>query len=103
MVVKSEKDDDILIKLTDFGFACMSKDMDLCLGTPHYMAPEIAAFQHYDTQVDVWSTGVLTYQIMTNKVPFNLVDNDMQELRRQILKDPPAFPYKDFVNISVQA
>lgn len=56
--------DELIIKLTDFGFACFfdpNSKMDLCLGTPFYMAPELIAFEKYDERVDVWSTGIITY------------------------------------------
>lgn len=82
MVVKGDSPEDLLIKLTDFGFACQSEeDMDLCLGTPEFMAPELANRTEYDTHVDVWSTGIITYKILTGRVPFK-DENGLKELRR---------------------
>ena len=35
------------------------------------MAPEIIKGQNYDTKVDVWALGVITYQMLTSEMPFN--------------------------------
>ena len=38
--------------------------MDLPLGTPIYMAPEIIQEREYDEKVDTWSIGVMTYEML---------------------------------------
>ena len=44
--------------------------MTLVLGSPLYMAPELVNRQPYNEKVDVWSLGVVTYQLLSGKTPF---------------------------------
>ena len=65
--------DKITCKVTDFGFACQfaeKEGMTEILGTPLYMAPEIVYGENYDSKVDVWSIGVITYIMLTGAPPF---------------------------------
>lgn len=49
----------------------MSRRMTLGIGTPRYMAPEIARSEHlYDLSVDIYSFGVLLWQLLTNRLPY---------------------------------
>ena len=66
---------DSLIKITDFGFARFldpaEGGLTETLGSPLYMAPEIVKKVKYDTKVDIWSLGVLTYIMLSGRPPFN--------------------------------
>ena len=64
--------DTMEIKLTDFGFATFhqQQSLDDVLGSPIYMPPEIIKEQKYGNKVDVWSSGVVTYVLITGKPPF---------------------------------
>ena len=44
--------------------------MTLVLGSRVYMAPELVNRQPYTEKVDVWSLGVITYQLLSGKTPF---------------------------------
>lgn len=62
------------IKLSDFGFATYySKNAgeSLQCGSPLYMAPEIINNEDYTEKVDIWSTGVITFILLSGKAPFN--------------------------------
>lgn len=86
MVEERENPEDLFIKLTDFGFACFfdpSRKMDVILGTPIYMSPELARGEDYDCRVDVWSLGVIAHVLLCGEPPFNGADNG--EIRDQIL------------------
>jgi len=73
------------IKILDFGIAKvivdgttsgrvdrqkMATEAGTLLGTPEYMAPEIARDQKPDARVDVYSVGVVMYELLTGSVPF---------------------------------
>ncbi|MEW6364196.1 MAG: serine/threonine-protein kinase [Acidobacteriota bacterium] len=79
--------------ITDFGIAIVRDDagrpMDIA-GTPAYMAPEQLAGKVPSEQSDLYSFGVLLYELVTGKCPF--VADSLDDLRRQQLRGAPAPP-----------
>ena len=68
ILLVSNKMDDFRVKIADLGFAQefdREKGLDLVLGTPLYMAPELVLHQKYTEKVDVWSLGVIVYQLLS--------------------------------------
>jgi serine/threonine protein kinase len=62
------------IKICDYGFARIyekQKLMNSILGSPLYMAPEILASSQYTTKCDLWSVGIIMYEMLAGTVPFN--------------------------------
>lgn len=41
------------------------------VGTPYYLSPEIVQSNTYDTKTDIWSIGVVLYEMCALKPPFN--------------------------------
>jgi serine/threonine protein kinase len=84
--------DDFNIKIADFGFARkVEKDMllnTLC-GSPMYMAPEIINKQDYSIKSDLWSVGIIIYQMIFGKVPFEV--NNFVQLIKKINNEPIKF------------
>jgi cGMP-dependent protein kinase len=57
--------------LIDFGTAKIIKERTYTgLGTPHYMAPELLTGRGYTCLVDLWSFGVMIYEMVTREFPF---------------------------------
>ncbi len=82
------------VKLCDFGFArAMSQDtfvLTSIKGTPLYMAPELVQEQPYTPAVDVWSMGVILYELFVGKPPF--YTTSIYKLIKQIVNEAPVFP-----------
>lgn len=45
--------------------------METYCGTPITMAPEIMEYKPYDKKVDIWSLGVISFQLIYGKLPFS--------------------------------
>lgn len=59
------------LKMADFGWSNIKdrKRQTYC-GTPDYLAPEMIDGSGHNEKLDVWSLGVLTYELLTGKAPF---------------------------------
>ncbi len=59
------------IKIADFGFATKGKAFfkDIHIGSPIYMSPEGLISQVYGPKTDVWSFGVMIYELIHGKPP----------------------------------
>ena len=62
------------VKVADFGIACLSNSSETltqeALGSVHYMSPEQARGDRTDDRSDVYSAGVVLYELLTNRLPF---------------------------------
>ena len=79
------------VRISDFGTALLA-DSELtqvidAVGTPSYMSPEQIDGQEVTQQADIYSLGVVMYQLLTGKLPF--AGNNQYELVRKINKEPP--------------
>ena len=85
------------LKLIDFGFACEIKDnLKDYLGTPTYTAPEIIKREFYNEKVDIWSTGILFFNMLTGCQPYN--SNDYIPLDEQVLNKSIPFGKIEKIN-----
>lgn len=81
------------VKVTDFGLATQTKlfldGTNLISGTPHYISPEQIKGQSISHATDIYSTGILFYQLLTGEVPFKA--NTVEEIfKMQLEKDLPS-------------
>jgi len=85
--------DDGKAKIMDFGIAkSMSMastmtQMGMVLGTPGYMSPEQIRGQKVDKRSDLFSFGILFYELLTNKMPFK--GSDLTSIWYNIVHEPP--------------
>src|SRR5204862_730720 len=94
-------------KVIDFGIAKATQGrltdktlftaFEQFIGTPAYMSPEqtVMTSQDIDTRSDIYSLGVLLYELLTGKTPFDtreLLAAGLDELRRTIREKEPMRP-----------
>lgn len=80
------------IKVTDFGIARFSRSetrtmTDKAIGSVHYIAPEQARGDFTDEKTDLYSVGVMLYEMLTGKLPFE-ADNAVSVAIMQLQSDP---------------
>ena len=83
------------IKVMDFGIARFSRSgmhtiTDKAIGTVHYISPEQAKGEETNTQSDLYSVGVMMYEMCTGKLPFDS-DSAVTVALKQI-SDTPKRP-----------
>jgi serine/threonine protein kinase len=87
--------EDDKVKLVDFGvarFASQVSGSDRVLGTPAYLSPEQIEGRKQDSRSDLFSLGVVLYEMITGVRPFS--GNSLGEVCAQILTSNPTRPSK---------
>jgi len=78
------------IKVTDFGIASITNACrtrtGMVLGTPSFMSPEQMAGRRVDGRTDLYSLGVMLFQLLTGALPY--ASGSMAQLMHQIANDP---------------
>jgi serine/threonine protein kinase len=97
ILISTSRDGQLRVKFTDFGFAVCGETEELSQwkGTLPYLAPEIIRGERYTTQADLYSLGVLIYEILFGRLPFDEedpMDLAKNHLERDVLipEEPPV-------------
>lgn len=89
------------VKLLDFGIAARSESGDaqkeqkltqqgMVLGTPPYMSPEQFTGKALDARSDIYSLGIMTYEMLTGRLPFE-ADTPWQWATQHMTAEPKSF------------
>jgi serine/threonine-protein kinase len=101
-----------MVKVLDFGISKESSKTDSgapltstdnLLGTPQYMSPEqVRASKDVDARSDIWSIGVILYELLTARRPFTSDENATGELFAKVLYIDPPKPRELVPSIPVE-
>ncbi len=83
------------VKITDFGIARMASSAvrtqtGMVLGSPKYMSPEQVMGKNIDQRSDIFSLGVMLYEMLTGQAPFN--GENVNAIMYQTLNAAPPLP-----------
>ena len=102
IVHRDLKPENILIKnniskISDFGLSKVleneNDNMKTICGTPLYMAPEIIIDKTYTNKIDLWSIGIIFFEILFHKYPYS--GNTHNELLTNIISSSVSIPHSD--------
>lgn len=84
--------EDGLVKVTDFGIAKASNSVTITntnkvMGSAHYFSPEQAKGSYVDFRTDIYSLGIVMYEMLTGKVPFD-ADSPVSVALKHIQESP---------------
>ncbi len=93
MLLSAGTSGELRLKVLDFGLAHQHEDVRLTQagrvsGTPYYIAPEMARGQAVTFQSDLYSAGVVLYEMLTGKPPFT--GQSMQVMFKHVNDSPPT-------------
>ena len=89
--------DGLQVKLLDFGVAALREDepgrltqTGAAVGTPHYMSPEQCLGEELDGRSDIYSLGIVLFEMLTGVVPFDSPTTTAIAVKH--VNDPPPSP-----------
>ncbi|MEM8931413.1 MAG: protein kinase [Acidobacteriota bacterium] len=100
-----------VIKVLDFGIAKLVGDANAgkhltldegILGTPAYMAPERLSGREYDGRSDVYSVGIMLYQMIAGALPFRAKTNEALAIALLHLTDAPERLHNHLPDVPIQ-
>ena len=90
------------MKIGDFGISkelqTLNEKAMTSVGTPYFMPPEVCKGAPYDSKADVWAIGVILYELITFKKPFDA--ETINGVFKKIVESPYD-PLPDNVNTNL--
>ncbi|MFU8806096.1 MAG: protein kinase domain-containing protein, partial [Bradymonadaceae bacterium] len=96
LMIEEGRDGRDFVKILDFGIAKPMDDVSpltrqgAMVGTPHYMSPEQARGEPVDRRSDLFSMGIVLYQMLTNLLPFT--DKALANILIKLIQEEPLSP-----------
>jgi predicted Ser/Thr protein kinase len=95
------------VKVTDFGIArafstIVPREIETVWGTPHYFAPEQAAGEPPTPASDVYSIGIMLYEMLTGRLPFEGPDHATLAMMHMRDEPPPLHRLNPQVPLQVE-
>ena len=98
------------VKVLDFGIAKLRDDTashltqtGSVMGTPHYMSPEQCLGEELDNRADIYSVGVVLYEMLCGRVPFNSPISTAVVVQHVNQPPPPLRTIKPSVSAQMEA
>ena len=107
LMLTNGADGHVVVKLVDFGIAktfdepAQLTEVGFVLGTPHYMSPEQAAGQPVDHRADIYSLGVILYEMLVGDVPFS--EASTTSILVKVVTEAPQPPSRRRADLTVPA
>lgn len=95
LFLTTDRDGKLRVKILDFGIAKLAQQQvaltatGVVIGTPNYMSPEQALGDTVDARADIYSLGVILYEMVTGAVPFK-GDSALAVLHQHSVRMPVA-------------
>ena len=87
-------DDEGYLRLIDFGTAKIVHGRTYTIvGTPHYMAPEVIMGKGYGLAADMYSIGIILYELICGGVPFGEDEDDPYSIYEKVLEHRLVYPH----------
>lgn len=93
IILTGDSDGEFQIKILDFGIARIlsesnEQEKSWIVGTPSYMSPEQVKGADTDERSDIYSLGVLLYQMLTGRVPYDTTTLSDIDIQNRVVNDP---------------